>query len=62
MKALLFIITLFTSTFAIAHTDHALGEGAFHELYHAVFWALFALVVYKGIRWYMNRNNQTKKQ
>lgn len=37
---------------AWAHTDHVMGEGSLHDLYHAVFWGAFALVVWKGIAWY----------
>ena len=47
MKFFTLIFTLLLSTQAFAHTDHALGEGAIHLLYHAVFWGLFAVVAVK---------------
>ena len=32
------LITVFTSTAALAHTDHGLGEGMLHATFHIVFW------------------------
>ncbi|MBU2872245.1 hypothetical protein [Colwellia sp. E2M01] len=53
-------LSLFTSQ-AFAHTDHALGEGSLHTFYHITFWALFALVVYKGYTWFKSKKtNKTK--
>jgi hypothetical protein len=40
------LITLFTSNTVFAHTDHHL-TGVSHEVYHVIFWSLFALVVLK---------------
>lgn len=53
----LFIIQLCTNQ-AFAHTDHSLGDGTLHELYHAVFWSVFAIVIYKAYRWF--KSNKTK--
>lgn len=46
------LMSLLVSTFASAHTDHHLGDGSFHVMYHVVFWSIFAAIVYKGIRWF----------
>lgn len=57
-------LTLFISLFslfagqALAHTDHALGEGSLHVFYHITFWLAFALVVYKGYTWLKNKKSQ----
>jgi hypothetical protein len=59
MKFLTLMISyliLFTNQ-AFAHTDHALGEGSFHTLYHSVFWTIFAIVVYKAYTWFKNKKS-----
>jgi len=43
---------LLMSSAVFAHTDHALGEGSLHLMYHIVFWFAFAVVVYKAVSWY----------
>ncbi|MGB2741637.1 MAG: hypothetical protein WBC60_13900 [Cognaticolwellia sp.] len=58
---LLTLLVSFISLFsvkALAHTDHALGEGSFHTLYHIVFWTVFALVIYKGYVFFRNKKSQ----
>lgn len=52
-------LTLFTSQ-AFAHTDHALGEGAFHGFYHAVFWLIFAVVAVKGFIYFQKKKHDNK--
>ncbi len=52
MKFITLFLSLLASTFllstsALAHTDHMLGDGSLHALYHGIFWGLFAAVVYK---------------
>jgi hypothetical protein len=52
MKFITLFLSLLASTFllstsALAHTDHMLGDGSLHTLYHGIFWGLFAAVVYK---------------
>ena len=49
------VFTLLLSTQASAHTDHALGEGSLHLLYHAIFWGLFAVVAVKGVLYFKNK-------
>ena len=59
MKFLTLIISyliLFTSQ-AFAHTDHALGEGSLHTIYHSVFWTIFAIVVYKAYSWFKKKKS-----
>ena len=57
-------LTIFISFFslfagqALAHTDHALGEGSLHVFYHVTFWTVFAVVAYKGYTWFKNRKSQ----
>lgn len=51
-KYVTIFLTFFMMNTAWAHTDHVMGEGSLHDLYHAVFWGAFALVVWKGITWY----------
>lgn len=60
MKFLTIFISFITllSAQAFAHTDHALGEGSMHTIYHAVFWTLFAIVVYKAYVWFKNKKSQ----
>lgn len=60
MKFLTLLISffgLFTGQ-ALAHTDHALGEGSLHAFYHVTFWVVFALVVYKGYTWFKSKKSQ----
>lgn len=59
MKFLTILISLFGlfSGQAFAHTDHALGEGIIHGFYHAVFWVVFALVVYKIYTWFKHKKS-----
>jgi len=58
MKFFTFIFSLLLTSQAFAHTDHALGEGSLHLLYHAVFWALFAVVGYKAFTYFKNKKKQ----
>ena len=56
------LISVIFSSAALAHTDHALGEGSLHLLYHLVFWSSFTVVVYKGICWFKaNKKTKAKK-
>jgi len=55
MKFITFIFTLILSSQALAHTDHALGHGILHMIYHAVFWGLFAIVILKVIAYFKNK-------
>jgi len=50
-------IGLFSSA-AFAHTDHALGEGSIHALYHFAFWTLFVVVIYKAYVWFRAKKSQ----
>ena len=50
-------ISLFSGQ-ALAHTDHALGEGSIHAFYHATYWTIFAIVVYKAYTWFKNKKSQ----
>lgn len=54
MKLLTLLICLFSLP-ALAHTDHALGDGSIHALYHVVFWTIFALVAYKAYVFFKNK-------
>ena len=54
MKFLTLLISFFTlfTTQAFAHSDHALGEGAFHTFYHIAFWCILAAVIIKAYTWF----------
>lgn len=54
LTILISFISLFSGQ-ALAHTDHALGEGSLHYFYHATFLTLFVLVLYKGYRWFKHK-------
>ena len=41
----------FFANTANAHTDTFLGEGAHHNFYHLLFWALCAAVAFTIFRW-----------
>jgi hypothetical protein len=60
MKLLTLLVSFFSlfTGQVLAHTDHALGEGSIHTFYHAVFWTLFALVVYKAYTWFKQKKSQ----
>ena len=58
MKFITLLFALVLSSQAFAHTDHALGHGALHMVYHAVFWGLFAVVIFKAVTYLKNRNKQ----
>jgi tellurite resistance protein TehA-like permease len=58
MKFLTFIFSLLLTSQAFAHADHALGDGALHMLYHAVFWILFAVVAVKLVSYFKNKKKQ----
>ncbi len=60
MKFVLLFVTLLLSTFSLAHEDHLLGEGFFHNLYHWVFFLLSAVVIYKSIKWLRMKNLEKK--
>ena len=58
MKVLMIFLTVIMSIFtssAFAHTDHALGEGSLHAVYHVMFWFIVFAVVYKGVCWFKAR-------
>ena len=55
MKFLMIVLSVITSVFAssaFAHTDHALGEGSLHAIYHVTFWLIVFAVIYKGVCWF----------
>tara|TARA_R110001583_G_scaffold71575_1_gene201481 strand:+ start:1068 stop:1256 length:189 start_codon:yes stop_codon:yes gene_type:complete len=58
MKFFTLIFTLLLSTQAFAHTDHALGEGSLHLIYHAIFWGILALVVVKAVLYFNHKRKQ----
>lgn len=58
MKFFTFIFSLLLTSQAFAHTDHALGEGSLHLIYHVVFWGLFAVVGYKAVTYFKNKKKQ----
>lgn len=60
MKLFTFILTLIFSSQAFAHVDHALGDGNAHKVYHIVFYVLLALVVYRGIGWFLAHKKKQK--
>ncbi|WP_299267067.1 hypothetical protein [uncultured Psychrosphaera sp.] len=59
MKFLTILISLLFifSAQVAAHPDHSLTENS-HAIYHTVFWALFAVVVYKGYTWFKNKKSE----
>jgi len=61
MKFFTFIFTLLLTSQAFAHTDHALGEGALHLIYHAIFWGILALVVVKAGFYFNHKRKQKSK-
>ena len=60
MKFLTILISFFSlfAGQALAHTDHAVGDGSFHELYHVAFWTIFSIVAYKAFTWFKNKKSQ----
>lgn len=52
------IFTMLTSAAAYAHTDHGLGEGTLHIVYHIVFWMIIFAVIYKGTMLYKSRKSK----
>jgi len=62
MKFFTFIVSLLLTSQAFAHTDHALGDGALHTLYHMVFWGLFAMVIIKAAFYLKNKQVQKKQK
>lgn len=48
-KIMTLIFSVLLSSQALAHVDHAMGDD--HLGYHIAFYALLALVVFKGYRW-----------
>ena len=58
MKFITLLFALVLSSQAFAHTDHALGHGALHMVYHAFFWGLFAVVIFKAVTYFKNKNKQ----
>ncbi|MCF2947933.1 hypothetical protein L0668_07435 [Paraglaciecola aquimarina] len=60
-KITLFICSILLSFQALAHVDHALGDGEFHMAYHIAFYALLALVVFKGYGWLKVKKANKKK-
>jgi len=62
MKFFTLIFTLLLTSQAFAHSDHALGEGALHLFYHAVFWGLFAVVAVKAVGYFKNKKKHKTEQ
>lgn len=58
MKLITLFFALLLSSRAFAHTDHALGHGSLHMIYHAVFWAILAVVIFKAVTYFKNKNKQ----
>ncbi|WP_372882017.1 hypothetical protein [Psychromonas sp.] len=58
MKYFTLIFALILTNQAVAHTDHALGEGTLHLVYHLAFWGIFAAVVVKGFHYFKNKKSQ----
>lgn len=60
MKFLTIVISFFIllSGQAFAHTDHMLGEGTLHTLYHVTFWSIFAVVAYKVVTYLRTKKSQ----
>lgn len=46
------VIMSVVSSSVFAHTDHALGEGSLHVVYHITFWFIVFAVIYKAICWF----------
>jgi hypothetical protein len=56
------ISSIFMSTAALAHTDHHLGEGSLHAVYHIMFWFIVFAVIYKAVGWYKAKDrNKSQK-
>ena len=58
MKFFTLIFTLLLTSQAFAHSDHALGEGSLHLIYHAVFLGLFAVVAVKALSYFKKNKKQ----
>lgn len=58
-KITLFICSVLLSSQALAHVDHAMGDN--HIGYHIAFYALLALVVFKGYQWFKGKKSAKKK-
>lgn len=60
MKFIYKAISMFAlmSNQALAHTDHVMGEGAHHTLYHALFWVLLISVAGLAYRWISKRKSK----
>lgn len=52
MRIITLIMTLLMTFSAAAHTDHVLGDGIVHYLYHITFGVIFAAVVLKIVKFY----------
>ncbi len=61
MKFIYIIFSMLLSSQAFAHTDHALGEGSLHIIYHAVFWAVFAALIFKACNYFKAKKNKHMK-
>lgn len=59
MKNLFALLCLASTSSVMAHDDHLLGDGIFHTSYHIIFWSLCALIAYKGIVWFKNKQSTT---
>ncbi|MDN4502705.1 hypothetical protein QX776_09835 [Alteromonadaceae bacterium BrNp21-10] len=59
MKIITLLVTLLVSASAFAHEDHHLGED--HLGYHIAFYALLALVVFKGYGWWKAKKAKRKE-
>lgn len=60
MKQFNFLFVCMFANSAMAHEDHALGEGITHNLFHAIFLFIAVAVVFKGISWLRSRNQKFK--
>ena len=60
MKYFSLFFALILSSQAFAHTDHALGEGSLHLIYHLIFWGIFTAVLVKGIIYLKNKKQKTE--
>ena len=61
MKFLTFLFTFIFTSQAFAHSDHVLGDGVLHKVYHIVFWTLFTVVMVKAYRWFKSKKAKQVK-
>lgn len=51
---IIYFISLYSST-VFAHTDHALGEGHLHTLYHLFFSTIPIVVLFNAYAWFRGK-------